>query len=162
MNNSPVPLNEAMISNNFNNLDNNEEDSTTYTPIKTPIKTPLRSAIQTSPDLQDDSTPTTKDRYLRTKELTSIGDSSFSIEATMTPEQKLTSAEAARKEMEQKLSLLKQAQNQELNAMRLELESEKFKMEEERKKLEIVRSAHEELMNVSILSEGASIANGAL
>ena len=136
----------------------NEEDSTAYTPIKTP----LRSAIQTSPDLQDDSTPTTKDRYLRTQELTSIGDSSFSIEATMTPEQKLTSAEAARKEMEQKLSLLKQAQTQELNAMRLELESEKIKMEEERKKLEIVRSAHEELMNVSILSEGASIANGAL
>ena len=49
----------------------------------------------------------------------------------MTPEQKLTSAEAARKEMERKLSELKRAQEGEITAMREELEAQKNKMEEE-------------------------------
>ena len=53
---------------------------------------------------------------------------SVAMAPPMTPEQKLTSAEAARKEMERKLSELKSAQEGELAAMREELEIQKLKM----------------------------------
>ena len=64
----------------------------------------------------------------------------------MTPEQKLTSAEAARKEMERKLSELKSAQEGELAAIREELEIQKLKMLEERKELDLARKEHEQAM----------------
>ena len=63
----------------------------------------------------------------------------------LTPEQ-LTSAEAARKEMEHKLQLLKESQEAELKRMRDELAAQKEATERERLALETAKREHEKMV----------------